>query len=519
MKYLLRFDGVNFDTNIGDTKQLSVQRGGSLLLRKAALDIQSAISSLKAISQGGSVGLFEFEANSQEDAEKTRDDVVHHLREDKHYGWFTFVVDFTAINDNDFSKAHETVIALNRFRQYSQPTLALPEVNQDPDIEPCAWDNLRPAAGHDQLDAVSRFSKIRYEFGRSQKKRFVNNQTRVDDEQQNPGLAGLNFDYTNDLHEIADAASSGIKAGNLQGKIAVIYFDGNGFGKVNKGKTASDYTRFDCTILNKRRQWLRSLLEEYGDDPNFVAQVGKGESMRKVVRLELLLWGGDEIMVVVPAWCGMEVLQHFYRFHENWEYDDTLLTHAAGLVFCNARTPIAQIKQLAVELADNVKDRYLGKDNGKIDKYTKAANLYDYVALESIDYPTQSWPEFLAKRYTSRLAMTRLPSTPLYGRYSDEAQAFRTLLETLPSRQLNKLCLAVTKSTEAYNLAYTQFKKVVDGAAVFEAQAKSLFGSQSVHPWYWLHLIELWDYFVSPENDPDNSNNIGHGSVQGDMSL
>jgi hypothetical protein len=514
MQYLLQISGVNIYATVEDTNQLSVQRGSSLLLRQAIKNIEEKFPQLKSISTGASIGLFQFEAADLQAAKKIRDEIANdYLNKDtknEGYRYLTFVVDVAAIQNNDFKRAKEEVIALNRFRQFQQATLVFPPENtklieKDKPIGPCAWDNLRPADGKG-IEIVTREKKdhgpavlslsveARHRYGRDQKRKFIKEET------------GLSFDYTNDLQEIAETDTPHLSS--LNNKLAVLYFDGNGFGDIQKALNQNQLQEFDKTVQTKRKAWLRNLIETIQKDDDFKTGTKRKNEKKEsaevdAIRLEILLWGGDELMLAVPAWKGMEVLQHFYDFHKDWTYpegneikenkDKQYLTHAGGLVFCHVKTPIQRIKKLAREIADHIKDKYLGE--GKIDKYKLDANLYDYVVLESIDYPTQSWPAFLEKRYTQSIAKNRQPQRPLYDGYNCYRDAFRELTENLPRRQLYRLANAIVDPHEDFAEAHQRFSDVVDNAAKLEDKVKQLFPGTDPNL-HWLHLLELWDYFA-----------------------
>lgn len=515
-QYLLRIEGVNIYATVEDTNQLSVQRGSSLLLRQAIKDTDNKIHGLQSISTGASVGIFQFAATNGQKAKKIRDDIANYLNIDNNYRHLTFVVDVVAVQGNDFAGAKEAVLALNRFRQFQQATLVFPSKNESKEIAPCAWDNLRPADGP-VLSKVKRddigYAKIsssagdRHNFGRSQKQAFIKAETATNNQ------AGLDYHYTNDLQEIAATNQPHLRS--LNDKLAVLYFDGNGFSNIQKNLGCDQLKAFDENIQEKRKAWLRKLVETIQKDSDFKTCLERKKKNTKefvkidAIRLEILLWGGDELMLAVPAWKGMEVLQHFYDFHKDWTYpegneikenkDKKYLTHAGSLVLCHVKTPIQRIKKLAREIADHIKDEYLGEPKaGKIDKYKLDANLYDYVVLESIDYPTQSWGSFLTKRYTQAVAKNRQPQRPLYDNYDAQRKKFRELTENLlPRRQLYRLVNSLINPDQKLAEAHQRFSDVVDNAAELEKTVKQLFPGTDPNL-HWLHLLDLWDYFAPP---------------------
>lgn len=529
-QYLLRIEGVNIYATVEDTNQLSVQRGSSLLLRQAIRDIAKNHPELTSISTGASIGLFQFEAANNKKAAELRDTIAGYLNTDTNTNsdtdessrYLTFVVDVVAIKNGDFKRAKEEVIALNRFRQFQQATLVFPPENNDEKIAPCAWDNLRPADGegieivkrekNDRGPAILSLSaEARHNHGRNQKRIFIEEET------------GLSFDYTNDLQEIATPDKNQKHLDSLKNKLAVLYFDGNGFGDIQKNLDCKQLKAFDDNIQEKRRAWLRKLIEDIKDNTDFktseedkngnlVDAKDKNGNLVDAIRLEVLLWGGDELMLAVPAWKGMYVLQHFYDFHKDWMRKEPIkgkeitkhLTHAGGLVFCHVKTPIQRIKKLAREIADHIKDEYLGKpEEGKIDKYSRDANLYDYVVLESIDYPTQSWPAFLEKRYTQSIAKKRQPQRPLEGSYETNCRKFNELKKHLPRRQLHRLVNTLVDSEQKFADARQRFAAVMgkDIADKTERIAKKIFGIQPKEKLLRRQLYCLANAIINPHED------------------
>jgi len=513
MRYLLQVAGVNIYATVKDTNQLSVQRGSSLLLRKAMVDIDINHSELREISTGASTGLFEFEADNDDKALEIQDKIINELNIDKNYRHLSFVVDIVVIQENNlkkecaFKNAKEEVLALNRFRQFQQSTIVFPAKNNNLQIAPCAWDNLRPADGQESeivtrekiehgSAIISLSAEARHKFGRDQKREFLEQETGMKFEE--------NEGFTYDLHEITTLDSNQSHLKSLDNKLAILYFDGNGFGGIqDELKHSCELKKFDKLIQDKRKEWLRKLIETIRTDKDFKIKVKRKNRPVDALRLEILLWGGDEIMLAVPAWKGMQVLQHFYQFHKNWQYKDKILTHAGGLVLCHVRTPIQRMQKLAQEIADHIKDAYLGNKEGMIDKYSPDANLYDYVVLESVDYPTQTWKTFLTKKHTHAITKQWKPQKPLEGDFQNYVKKLNYLKETLPRRQLYRLANTMINETE-FAKAYNRFGNIVDNAEKLEEIAKQIFPDMERNL-HWLHLLDLWDYFA-PENDKQPKN-------------
>lgn len=76
-----------------------------------------------------------------------------------------------------------------------------------------------------------------------------------------------------------------------------------------------------------------------------------------------MVYGGDEVTFITPAWLGWKALRAFYREAEDWApvklVEVEHLTYSAAVVFCHHNAPIHAIKELACELADQAKERAL----------------------------------------------------------------------------------------------------------------------------------------------------------------
>ena len=487
-QYLFRIEGVNLYSVLNDTRQLSVRRGGSLLLKQAIDDINSEFDELESISTGASVGLFKSkQVISNEDAQNIQTSILKLLRgEDnnkensQYYQHLTFVVDHVPYTENDenaFQTAKEQVIALNRFRQFQQSTLAIPEKNTDANKQPCTWDNIRPAVDQNKQEIkreniknanASLSTNLRHQYGRKQKHKYINNLIATIENSEDQAERK----YVKDLHELARSKD----AGKLNDKMAIFYCDGNSFSKILKDyQTAEEYKAFDDYIQDKRKVFLQKLIEKADKEGDF--------KNKNAIRLELILWGGDEMILIVPAWKGMEVLQLFYQVSNNWGYGGNKLKHAGSLIFCHVKTPIEQMQKLAREMADYVKDR------GE-----KRKNQYDYLVLESIDYPTEAYDDFLKKRYQGQKNNWEALSLPTGIQSWDKAkEKFTQLIEEVPRRQAYQLALS-----KNYKTQLSEYKELIGEESLSKQlnTLKAIFGELKHEQNYWRHLIELWDYIT-----------------------
>lgn len=486
--YLLRMEAVNLSSVFEDTNQISVIRGASYLLREVARKLPEWVEvwqpgiKLEPISVGASVGLYQCESA---DGKQLVAQILQKLREHKTYQHFSFVLDAVPSDPDPekFRNDLEKLISANRWQQMQMPGLSLSGLGAQSDL-PCAWNGIRPADG----TVVERDGQ-KYRMSQSVNKRYGEGKELRSNFYQSEILDGVShLKFTDDLNTL----SSDVTKDNLNGKVAVIYLDGNRFGNLQQThcQTIEMQKKFDDEIQSYRREYLKTFLlhadqiEDYKID-------GK-------LRIEVLMWGGDEILLVVPAWCGLDALSFFYQASQDWKFDDTPLTHAGGLVFAQHKTPISRLTKLAKDLAEGVKDTL---QEGEVH------NGFDYIVLESIDYPTESLGEFHAKIYRENLAEARQPLSPICPNKLKSVNN----LQALSKGQCYALARALVadnrndlKGTAVIQLARMQQVAGKEAVEAAQGEAKALFagmaGQDIGDAWRWMHAIELWDYLPQTSN-------------------
>lgn len=480
MEFYLRVEAVNLANFVYDTTDLSTVRGGGLLLLKAIDDIKTEFSKkaefseFEAISTGASSGLFSFKSDKK--SAQLQEKVLSFLCEHEKFKHATFVVDVLPVS-KDFNKDRKKLLALNRWQQMQSPTVVFPSSNDEQKFDRpiCSIDQIRPVAKKGSEDEmISESVYQRREYGRQQKKYFYKQQT---------GLKDLPR-FVNKLDELADDK----KRGNLHNKMAVIYLDGNSFGKIEDdicqyadGKDALQL--FDEQIKEYRRDFLSNLLKE---------TIGKLEWTYKhdepKHRLEILLWGGDEILLVVPAWLGWWTLSYFFQKSKDWEFEDTNpkvkkpypLTHAAGLVFCHYKAPIHEITKLAKELGELAKGK------------SREANYVAYQILESFNDVGENLESFRNKL----CGESDLKSDDLIvsGNEMGKAlSAMEPIKRAIPKGRVYAIVQALLHAPTEANELIADAEMQLKNASVQEDfdKLRDCFGENKA---FWLHLIELWDY-------------------------
>ncbi len=565
-KHYLLVEATNIYASVFDTDQLSIIRGSSLMLKRAIEELPRKIGTnkIKPLSTGASSGLFEL-LSAEEEVKNTFNKVIRHFNDapasqrDPDYRLFTFAVEYCQARE--LNEAKEKLYAKLRYNQLRRPSVA-PDNRATPlDGHPeCALEGIRCGTetrkilGKKGLSAsvVHRFDAGRYARDELYAKECGEIALRE----------GLIF--SPQLTALAKCP----KFPQLDNKIAVLYFDGNGFGKLQRKAIGDEGPHqaqrqqdFDRHVKELRCRFLKRVLwemkalaktpEEFRDlEPRegFKETIGgyreeeegeeKAAKIEDFLRIETLLWGGDEMLFVVPAWLGMELLSLFYEEAGKWKIAGQSMTHAGGIVFCSAKAPIARMRQLAQQLADGIKERRGGRDHDR----------FDYIVLESVDYPVEaSLAEFWGKRYGA-FGMDRKPLFPS-GR-KQESPAWNQARDTLRGmlngplskgqvyRIVNALAQAnpgeffdgedllahpdspwpndspdeandKTADLSPFAALELRMHQVVDDRKRLAQglnTAAEFFGidprDQRSRAWLWIHLAELWDYLAVAEKEP-----------------
>lgn len=563
--HFLLVEGVNLYANIYDTDQLSVIRGSSFLYKDAITHIQDQFAAcLEPVSTGASSGLFHLKKEAVEPIEEVAQQAKRCLREHPQYRHLTFGVEYCLATS--LKTAKEQLWTQLRFSQLQNLTLTPDWQGKDDDTfgeKPCELQGTRivsqmPAKriqGKERHLSSSVLS--RWRDGKVQRHQFYRKlidselMERLKDYDFSEDINTLCADPNYPLDENGKPSEfdpeTPVMYPKLAGKMAVVYIDGNQFGKrqrefIDHYKATHEgielelevaaQRAFDNAIKGLRNQFLQQemvihlIKEEKLTDTSPLGQ-RRHNQRRKILRLETLLWGGDEMLLVMPAWKGVDFLQRFFAF--DWRLDGVgkPLTHAAGIVFCQAKTPIRIIQQLARNLADRVKD---GKD------YGRKHNAWDYLVLESIDYPTTNdLDDYFKTRYPNDLDKKRPHGLPAIPEWQEIRKQLQTVLEErhLPRRKLYHVLqalrqygIATTERTweqlvklkdgelqddkqvsaqereehRLYEVSEFQLWLKGDGNDDWPALAKRCFGLDINNPaeraWAWIHAVELWDYLA-----------------------
>lgn len=491
MQYYLRVEGVNLGNFVYDTNNLPTIRGGGLLLLDAVKKVEDKLgqiaSNVKAITKGASWGLFRFAPLINNDPVSVRKEIFKFLNEDERLKHATFVVDVLPVEPGSFITKRNQLASLNHWQQMQAPSLTIPQGNEDV----CDLCKIRPAGIIYTVGdkPISPSVNVRRQYGQGQKRNEFY-QARI-----SPTNEPLEF--TCDFKEL----SSNQTQHGLHQKMAVIYIDGNKFGDFQHKHCKDEDTqeRFDQSVREGQENILDSLIKLALAD-----ETGKWKTEAGKIRLETLLWGGDEIIWVVPAWLGFAVLDTFYqktreeiKFIEEKEIKNKkkrkkrnkqapvtiqkkehILKHAAGLVFCRHKTPIHRVVRLAKDLAELAKEE-------------TNENLVAYQLLESFDHAGTNLKQWRTRRTNSLGNPDDLFINPdnfqAIIKGVSQLKQFRS--PEFPRRKLYQIISVLKNDNEEegkklLNKLCGEHREILDNL-------KPLLGKSNV---MWLHLIDLWDY-------------------------
>lgn len=452
--FWLCLEGQNFSDSIFDTQDLSTIRGGSLLLRDLVSRADDWLGArlpgkVELATRGGSVGIWRLQV-AADGMPALLSALRAHLGEGE-FRHLSFGLAAVAEDRPGYSRQRNRLRAAIQRQRLSQSRVAYPEPGRQNAV--CEVDFVRPVAksheiGKDRKLRVSQSVHDRRRHGMEKKQTLIAEETALPDPVtgQRKSLlsegarswlkaqAGVTRRFAMQTSSISDSAAppEGLKA-TLADKICVITLDGNGFGKVQDEVLAKDDTlaaqqRFDNAVAALRAKIIAAVFSEVIGRKGCGKPSPEEEAVREeigdpagqVARFELLLWGGDEIMFIVPARLGWPVLEVVGETAEGLDLLGRSVTFSIGAVFCHHDAPIARIKKLADDLAGHIKGLKPEGDEGEDRKGRdgKAATLAMVEVLESFDHIGTDLSSHLAR------ALPQPTGTPLS---TAERAAFRAL--------------------------------------------------------------------------------------------
>lgn len=418
MRCVIWIEGVDFSETLYDTEKLSVVRGASRALEAMPVAAENYFKSKKLepemIMRGASIAVFivtadetlakacldEFKTEVLQKA-KPLDDIKKRCVEIgptsgakdyiaaapfAHLKFQSAIVPFNdeAEIENALKRAHAKI----RAQQLRQPGGVIAESSVR---ETCEFDHTRARAATEtrgppktSAETSSRYglseaTAARWHYGRMQRQMLYLE-------------AGIDADFVNDFqtmvaHQPTMPDGSKLPV-SVQNKLAVFVADGDKFGAV-RGALAASYgseigNKAFAGILRKKMNALlftlvKGLQGIVGENVATVEEYVAANKKVTRLRFETILFGGDDMTFVVPAWLGWWLALEFFKATADWkisaadveteipdcekkEFVPHPLVFSAGLLFANCKTPIRSLRNLADELCRSAKDGGGGLD-------------------------------------------------------------------------------------------------------------------------------------------------------------
>ena len=367
-EWYLRIEAVNIDHSVYDTNDISTIRGGSSLLLDAVRKITEK-PELKRVSVGASTGLYEVGMNTDANITGIETEIRKNLQGEPYCHFATFVVATTKRERGEaIEDVNKRLMAECSLQQYQTPSFPFPTYEES--AEECGFGGARPAVQdiERKKQKVSHSVYVRREEGKTLRKELY----KPCFDNESPDI-----ELPDHLEELAQ-----------NNNIAIIHFDGNRFGKIRDHcKTKEDYERFDKAIQGIQKQAICQIVKH-------TPKTGKK------IRLETLLWGGDEIELVIPAPQAWETLKRFFDATgiETFQIagKEFNLTWSAGVVFCRHNLPILQVRRYAEQLCSIAKQRL----SDKPDEFSSNDNRVVYLNMSSFDLIERDVESFIASYHT-----------------------------------------------------------------------------------------------------------------------
>lgn len=473
MQTYLRVEAQNMGNTLFDTDKLPILRGGSLMLRNAIRGVEQLLVPDHAdrVRVGAEAAVFKLKGDPEDAIQRVRTHLAANAKQ------FTFAV--VAVNAKSDVDGMDRALALARWQQGRRPRLA-PEPDTGSDV--CAYTRVRAAESTDLATGkpVSYSALNRGDYGREQRHAFYLAEAGAD------VADGLRF--VDDLEELT--SHSPYRA--LEGKMAVIVMDGNSFGELARSLGEGGMRGFDRRMADYRRALLTRILR-FMTDPAAPKNERRNGSR---LRLEVLLWAGDEFQLMVPAWLAIPLVQAIFDEVAGWRVSDAAnaeaLTLSAGVLICNHKLPINRAIKLASDL------QYRAKS---VAKTAGLANVWDYLVLESVDYPAAL---SLGSYWNRRIGTnSEHPGPSPLRPCPDFGAALLALERALDASDSRRKVYAsaqlIAKPDSLFAPETEKWQKTKEAQAVKEALER-LFPGHSTEfdltDAVWLHLRELWDYIL-----------------------
>ena len=415
MAYILRYQPADFGANVFDSEQLSAVRGASLTylysskLVDKVIDRELPDGNYEKVYAGGSHGVWILEC-SKEEAVKVAGRVREALDRDdlgsaNATGPHSQVAYVMALVEGDDEAALKRAEAVNAGQKLQQAAWIAPQFDATArgfdkfDRSRPATITAFPLPGGAREDVSPNFA-ARFRFGRKQRHQFYERML---------GSDYGSFRVTRDLQTMVADPPGGIPA-SLGNKVGVFFADANRLNRIRQEHADADLDelgKFSRHLLGKQTFLLKTIVDwfaEGGLNKATAERFGQAtdddpeETDPFLHRLETLMWGGDELLIVVPSWLALEFAARFFEAVKGWRAPNGKpITFSAGLLVCDRKTPIRLAKSIADKLAA------LGK-HAQPSETIGLRNVLQIEVFESLSLPEADFERFRSRLYAGEYA-------------------------------------------------------------------------------------------------------------------
>ena len=478
IEHYLYLEAVNLGNVIEDTEDLSTRRAGGYMLLELVHKVEEdCTKELEAISVGASAGLFQLlDGQSMTEA---RNKVAGVLAQPL-YAQATVLIADTETNGIDrrtFKSAREGLLACVRLQQMQtlglitdfgparKPAIKINRPQPRRPTEACEIDGVRPAVEEmiygkaPETRWQSQSVTLRRKKGIPLRGAFYQRELGRKTALQEPLSIYVDQGrFTDHFDELTrfDQGYKDILPPGLDHKMAVFYADGDGFGDIAAGcDEPCDLRQWDQAVQSARRNFLRKLIERIETHP-FGRLAGavndKGVTEPDRLRIETLMWGGDELLIVLPAWLALEAAQLFFEACRiEWPAGQPR-QHSAALVFAHHNAPIGPLKNLASSLADTAKvakkkaakaaaaaltSPQQGAGQATAADTASGANSLSWMVLESFDHAGGELDSYWRRRDLPNLCWPLMTLSDT--RLATLCSCWSALADVLPRRAVHRI--------------------------------------------------------------------------------
>lgn len=503
LEYLFRVEAVNLNATVCDTADISTTRGGGFyLLDRVHTLAENPTYKDYVITEGASTAVLKMATD--EPGEKRREilDFLYGNKEGPPIKEMMFLVEYVPY-EGSFPENMARLLGKLRVAQMQSPSVRIfPETlapGTDTKGSRLTFDDLNRVLPSHTIDSVkgpvSYFTDKRLQQGRTLREKIYRT------------LLGENlkgYGFTDDFEKLSLDSSQG----NLNGKIAFIHVDGNKFGKLQQDFSEPQLKEYDQKLQDFKKAFLRRVLGLAKEFRSFLT----GSAPELKIRLETLLWGGDEMKLVVPGWLGWKVAELFFSTVQgcamtldvNGKPHD--LTYSMGLVFAHHKNRIRNLNKVTESLVKAAKD---GLD--EVTAYVRSeGDRMNCLVLESLETLPSDYSAFAEEVYRtdslslcfSPTEMAALKRLALLLGVGFPRSRLHTITRALLGNKVKTFVECVQDGLDLSDMPPGDKSEMirmigeVTGTQIEDGKVKKAMPQKSHR---WLQVAELWDYLVWKE--------------------